>query len=94
MRRDTRSGRKTDIAQGRRLLMFSSHQINMKAALISIWAAIFFGTIVLWRVIILKTRLFSCLDKIAEPLALLFVGCGSVLFTYIVGKGAKKHKTP
>ncbi len=66
----------------------------MKAALISIWAALFFGTIVLWRVIILKTQLFSYLDKIAEPLAPLFVGCGSVLFAYILGKGVKKQKTP
>lgn len=31
----------------------------MKAALISIWAALFFGTIVLWRVIILKTQLIQ-----------------------------------
>lgn len=61
----------------------------MKAALIPIWAVIFFGTIVLWRVIILKTQLFPYLDKIAEPLTLLFVGCGSVLFTYIVGKALK-----
>jgi len=65
----------------------------MKIAIISIWAAIFFGTIALWRIIILKTQLFSYLDKIAEPSALLLVGCGSVLFAYIVGKEVKRHKT-
>lgn len=64
----------------------------MRVALISIWAAIFLGTTVLWRVIIVKTQFFSYLDRIAEPLALLFLGCGSLLFTYIVGKGLKNKK--
>jgi len=66
----------------------------MRVALISIWTVIFLGTTVLWRVIILKTQFFSYLDKIAEPLALLFLGCGSVIFTYIVGRGLKNKKHP
>jgi len=64
----------------------------MRVAIISIWIVIFSGTTVLWRVIILKTQFFSHLDKITEPIALLFLGCGSLLFTYLVGKGFKNKK--
>jgi len=66
----------------------------MRVAIISIWIVIFSGTTVLWRVIILKTQFFSYLDKTTEPLALLLLGSGSLLFTYIVGKGLKNKKTP
>ncbi len=64
----------------------------MKAVVISIWILIFLGTTVLWRAIILKTQAFLSIDKITEPLALLLLGSGSILFSYLVRKGLKNRK--